>query len=452
MNICFLTLEYHTEPYKAGGIARAYPKLAHGLADRGHAVTVCVRADRDESFEERPGVRVVRYRPRPLTHWRLRSFLARRYPQTLQMLDTALTVAARVRELRDEVGFDVVHSTGSYLAFEVVRQRRVPVVIRLSSYWPVWAACNFDPPYLGTAHGRLADWMEKEALAGAAFVYAPSACVARMYEEILGRPVEVLRTPMFALPSPANPAPSPEPDDGSADFLLYCASLEGSKGAHLLARVLPEFLRRHPGLSMVLAGRVRNAPDGARMDEFIARTCAGEKQQIRLLPPLDQSALFALMKKARAVVLPSLVDNLPNVLLEAMYLGRVVVGARGASFDEILEDGEDGILVDAGRPDELRRGLERVMDMSGPERARMGERAREKAARLFDPDPLMNRLVDRYRAAAKSFRPAAGASFPVALGVAGLVAALVPGGDVRLRRGARLAGRYAGGIVQRSLA
>jgi glycosyltransferase involved in cell wall biosynthesis len=53
------------------------------------------------------------------------------------------------------------------------------------------------------------------------------------------------------------------------------------------------------------------------------------------------------------VVLPSLIDNLPNACLEAMALGKPVVGTRGASFEEMIRDGETGFLVPAGDAEAL---------------------------------------------------------------------------------------------------
>lgn len=52
--------------------------------------------------------------------------------------------------------------------------------------------------------------------------------------------------------------------------------------------------------------------------------------------------------QADAAVLPSLVDNLPNTVIESLLLGIPVLGSRGASIDEIVEEGRSGHLVDLG--------------------------------------------------------------------------------------------------------
>ena len=47
-------------------------------------------------------------------------------------------------------------------------------------------------------------------------------------------------------------------------------------------------------------------------------------------------------------MLPSQVDNLPNTVIESLSLGIPVLGSRGASIDELVEEGRTGHLVELG--------------------------------------------------------------------------------------------------------
>ncbi len=64
-----------------------------------------------------------------------------------------------------------------------------------------------------------------------------------------------------------------------------------------------------------------------------------------LIDNLPHRQLYPIIAAARLVVLPSLVDNLPNACLEAMGLGTAVIGTTGASFEELITDGVNGFLV-----------------------------------------------------------------------------------------------------------
>ncbi len=58
-----------------------------------------------------------------------------------------------------------------------------------------------------------------------------------------------------------------------------------------------------------------------------------------------------LIAAADVVVLTSMVEGLPLVVLEAMAAGRPVVGTRVCGTSEVIRDGETGRLVDGGRLD-----------------------------------------------------------------------------------------------------
>jgi glycosyltransferase involved in cell wall biosynthesis len=92
-------------------------------------------------------------------------------------------------------------------------------------------------------------------------------------------------------------------------------------------------------------------------------------------------------------VLPSLADNLPNALLESMGLGKVVVGTKGSSFDEVIEDGKDGFLVDAGNVNKL---AEKIIEVWKMQDIKPIEQAASAKSRDFRPETVISELVKYY--------------------------------------------------------
>jgi len=88
--------------------------------------------------------------------------------------------------------------------------------------------------------------------------------------------------------------------------------------------------------------------------------------------------------------LPSLKEGLSLSALEAMALGKAVIASRVGGTPEVVVDGETGLLVEPADPEALARALAALLQ--DPQRAReMGEAGRERVARIFD----LERVVDQ---------------------------------------------------------
>ncbi len=78
--------------------------------------------------------------------------------------------------------------------------------------------------------------------------------------------------------------------------------------------------------------------DGAMID--YVRAQAGALHYKIIYPGvLPHAQLLPIIEHASAVVLPSRIDNFPNTCLEAMACGKIVIGTRGTSFEQLIDDG-----------------------------------------------------------------------------------------------------------------
>ena len=101
--------------------------------------------------------------------------------------------------------------------------------------------------------------------------------------------------------------------------------------------------------------------------------------------------MFAALARADLFVLASKKaadgdqDGLPNVLMEAAHQGLAIVSTRAAAIGEFITDGENGLLVAPGAPDELAAALARLV--SDPDlRRRLASRASEIVHTRFSFD------------------------------------------------------------------
>ncbi|PQP33808.1 group 1 glycosyl transferase, partial [Desulfobacteraceae bacterium SEEP-SAG9] len=62
------------------------------------------------------------------------------------------------------------------------------------------------------------------------------------------------------------------------------------------------------------------------------------------------------------LVLPSLTEGLPNVVLESFAMAKPVVATSVGGVPEIVVNKENGILVPPGRPDMLADGIKQLIE------------------------------------------------------------------------------------------
>ena len=97
-----------------------------------------------------------------------------------------------------------------------------------------------------------------------------------------------------------------------------------------------------------------------------------------------------------ALVLPSGNEGTPVSAIEALAAGRPVVATRVGGVPDVIRDGKDGFLVEAGATDDLADRLERLA-RDPALRERMGEEGRARVLPRYAVDRLVDDVDRLYR-------------------------------------------------------
>ena len=127
---------------------------------------------------------------------------------------------------------------------------------------------------------------------------------------------------------------------------------------------------------------------------------------VRLLGWREGAELRAELLRARALVLPSLAEGLPIVIMEALALHRPVISTYVAGIPELVLPGKNGWLVPAGSIESLAGAMREALQASPASLAEMG---RAGAAHVREHHDLRKQgaLLERLMAGARSEGPAA---------------------------------------------
>ncbi len=113
--------------------------------------------------------------------------------------------------------------------------------------------------------------------------------------------------------------------------------------------------------------------------------------QIEFLPEQSHDNAMKLMASAEAFVLPSYTEGFPNVIVEAMALGKAIIATSVGAVPEMLADG-CGVVIPPKNVEALAQAL-RTMCSDAALRKQMGTLAQQKAHAEYDMNHVFNRLV-----------------------------------------------------------
>jgi glycosyltransferase involved in cell wall biosynthesis len=178
---------------------------------------------------------------------------------------------------------------------------------------------------------------------------------------------------------------------GNPPTLLEVARLCDVKGQRELIRALSRLERRDA--VVVLAGD--DLEDGGAFRRRLEREAEelGVGERVRFLG--YRADVPELIAAADVIVLPSWIEGLPLVALEAMAQARPVVATAVGGTPELVADGETGVLVPPRDVDALVRALDELL--ADPERGRrLGNAGRQRVTAEFDADAAAERVLGLY--------------------------------------------------------
>lgn len=138
---------------------------------------------------------------------------------------------------------------------------------------------------------------------------------------------------------------------------------------------------------------VGKGPLRDRLEEQIRQADMGT--QIEMLGHVPRDELVRLYRQATLFVVPSHYEGLPTVLLEAMAARTAVVATAVSGALDVIDHGENGLLVSPQDPTSLRDAIRDVLD-DAEFRDELATAGRETVERNYTWTAVTDRFLDIY--------------------------------------------------------
>lgn len=394
MHIAYLTSEFVTEEWH-GGLATYLNNIASIMSEHGHVVTIITLSEQDGRISYKNNIEVVRVEADKIRSNKNTVGRALDLSHNSWKLYQAL-----IRENRKKK-IDIVHAANFHAA-GLFRCYSIPTVVRVSSEASlVRQAAKYEFDYEAALKEKnLEDKLELWCVKQADAAFAPSRFCADVIQKKSGRKVSVIETPYF-------------PEECVVDesvyrdkllhkkYLLFNSTMSRLKGTHIGIQATEQLMAKYPDLHMVYAGYdyglVQKNGNIQKIAEILRRQNKKYEGRVIYLGHLSHEKLFPVIQNALACVLPSRVDNLPNSCIEAMSMGSVVIGTFGASFEQLIRNKENGLLIKRDSSASFIRAVEYLMSMSEQEYLCMKQKAVQTVDDRLNPQKIYNEVISLYK-------------------------------------------------------
>ena len=192
-----------------------------------------------------------------------------------------------------------------------------------------------------------------------------------------------------------DPEAFPRHDDATAipGEVLCVGRLDPEKGHLILLDALADLRDRGVAATAVFVGSGSFRREIEDRSEELRLT-----DTVRLVGAVGQDEIAEYYRRAQVFCLPTFVEGLPVVLMEAMASGLPVVTTPVNGIPELVEDDVTGLVVAPGRSDLLADALERLVGDRAL-REQLAERARARVVADHDIRRIGPTIAELFRAA-----------------------------------------------------
>lgn len=387
MNILFYCSEY--PPFRSGGIGSVTKIVAEQLAQRGHKVIVAgyyPNMPHKQLIENINGVTIYRIGLGLRDGW-----LKRKFIQGCNKLHMARwihqyeidRIEAQLEHIIKEHSIDIMELTDFYPLVRCksrlkFRKFSVPTILRIhgcvtlvseiagncSPFYKINDGCHFDRcnhvlAVSDFSMGYIRESFNLSNIASWDVIYNP------VEMSIINK----------TTPNPGN-------------TILFIGRLTKEKGADSLMQAFNICARENPNLRLALLG-------SGDKNRLLAYVDEEYHNRIEFLGYCNRSEVVKHIDKCSFGCLPSYMENFSMAAMEVMSRNRTLIYTQRASGKELIDSGEDGILVD---PDNIEELSHQILRLSNNHTLRdtMADKAYKKILEKYSTTVIVEQLEEYY--------------------------------------------------------
>jgi len=376
-----LTTEY--PPMHGGGISTYCYFTARMLSEAGHEVTVFINDDSEADFsivDEAANIKLVHFNSNRNGLQRSLGYTARLSYAFAGIVQTMIEKDGKPDYIESQDYLGIAYYITQYKHAGYPFLADVPIILTIHSPAFIYLLYNQVPVY------RFPDFwtgeMEKQSMAAANALVAPSSFIleaVKQHMPLTGKQTVVIPNPYHIAQAPAR--------SFKRNNIIYYGKLSPQKGSFELLAYFKELWNNgFPHTLHIIGGTdIVFHPEGKTMGQLVHQqyTVYIEKGLLQLHGKIPPSQIHNRLQDAHVVIVPSITDNMPYVVMEAMDCGKIVLASVQGGQAEMLKEGVSGFLFDHREPASFGRQLNKILSLSDEQVLEIGRNAHNEIEKRF---------------------------------------------------------------------
>ena len=336
LNILFIATEYPSKKSPKfnnyGGQASYLQNISNLLRKEKHEVSIYLVSDKFLNTIEN-GIKIKQF------GFKINIPLLRKFSNFINYILISFFMSLEIYFENKKKKIDIIQYP-SFINFGVTLffPNNCKKICRISGVTKLWRKYNNQNRNL--IH-IISDFFEKRRVQQAHKVFAPSKIISKKASLEYSKKIYTLVSPLSIIDKNIL---NMKKKKFKEKYLLYVGTLNRVKGTDLLANAILKTFKKHKYISLIISGRNDNLERNKNSIDYVFKKCKKFKSRIKYLSVLSKKEVYNLYSKAEAIIIPSRLDNYPNVMIESILFKKPIIGFFNSSLDEVINDGKTGFL------------------------------------------------------------------------------------------------------------
>lgn len=401
-----LLITYEFPPYMAtGGIGSYMHHLAQVMADKGHHITVFSATQSHSEITKRSEKEFINYLIPAADLSTFRKNALRLFEQYIQNHSVDVIESP-------EVGACALHIKEAYPFIPLVVKMHTPGVLITkvsNTYQSLFTKLRYVAGAFLRGRFDLGYWShtdlnrernpEYRICQLADQLLSPSVALkewAVHYWQLPEQKIKILPNPisadeqLFSFPVSNRP-----------QTICFIGKLTVLKGMIAFTPAVKEILLKYSDCKIIIAGRDEAVSDAvSSMKAWMLEQLEPVKDRVVFTGAVEKEKVLEILSQSKVCIVPSLWENYPNVVLEAMAAGCTVAAAHRGGIPELIDDGKTGLLFDPLKSSSIVKAIDQLLN-DEPKRQQLAAAARETVYNHQHSTKLAGELDAFYRSVQK---------------------------------------------------